>query len=102
MKRNYQLALLSAFLLWFAWPPIPYSTPILLLAFLPILMATENIIQSEAKNKGKLIFKTAFLCFFFWNTASIYWVFNSMNAVMPSWLAAIISLIPFGLGAVLM
>ena len=102
MKRNYQLALLSAFLLWFAWPPIPFSSAILLIALVPILIATDNIIKSEVKKKGKLIFRTTFLCFFAWNTASIYWVFNSLDSAMPTWVAALISLIPFGLGAVLM
>jgi hypothetical protein len=102
MKRNYQLALLSAFLLWFAWPPIPFSSAILLIALVPILIATQNIIQSEEKKKGKLIFRTTFLCFFAWNTASIYWVFNSLDSAMPTWIAALISLIPFGLGAFLM
>ena len=102
MKRNYQLALLSAFLLWFAWPPIPYSSVILLIALVPILIATENIIRSESKKRGKSIFGTSFLCFFSWNTACIYWVFNSLDSVMPSWVAALISLIPFGLGAFLM
>ncbi|MCF8452791.1 MAG: apolipoprotein N-acyltransferase [Pedobacter sp.] len=102
MKRNYQLAFLSAFLLWFAWPPIPFSSPILLIALVPILLATENIIGAQAKKNGKLIFRTAFLCFFAWNTASIYWVFNSLDSAMPTWVAALISLIPFGLGAVLM
>jgi len=102
MKRNYQLALLSAFLLWFAWPPIPYTSIILLFALVPVLLATENIIGTQAKNRGKFIFRTAFLCFFAWNTASIYWVFNSLDSAMPTWVAAIISLIPFGLGAFLM
>lgn len=102
MKRNYQLALISAFLLWFAWPPIPFSSPILLIALVPILLATENIIGIQAKKKGKLIFRVVFLCFFAWNTASIYWVFNSLDSAMPTWVAALISLIPFGLGAILM
>lgn len=102
MKRNYQLALLSAFLLWFAWPPIPFSSAILLIALVPILIATDNIIKSVVKKRGKLIFRTTFLCFFAWNTASIYWVFNSLDSAMPTWVAALISLIPFGLGAVLM
>lgn len=102
MKANYRLALLSAFLLWFAWPPVPFTAWILLVAFVPLLQASENILNSDRAGKGKLIWKTAFLCFFVWNTASIYWVFNSLNAVMPSWLAVIISLIPFGLGALLM
>ncbi len=102
MRRNYQLALLSAFLLWFAWPPIPFTSLFLLFALVPVLLATENIIQTQAKKRGKIIFQTAFLCFFTWNTASIYWVYNSLDSAMPTWVAAIISLIPFGLGAFLM
>lgn len=102
MKRNYQLALLSAFLLWFAWPPIPFSSVILLFALVPVFTAVENIISSQAKKKGKLIFRTTFICFFAWNTACIYWVFNSLHSAMPTGVAALISLIPFGLGAILM
>jgi apolipoprotein N-acyltransferase len=102
MKKNYQLALLSAFLLWLAWPPIPFTALILLVALVPLLQAAENIILSERKKKGRLIWRIAIICFFIWNTACIYWVFNSLNAVMPAWLAIIIAQIPFGLGAVLM
>ena len=102
MKKNYQLALLSAFLLWLAWPPMPFTAVILLVALVPLLQAAENIIQSEEKKKGRLIWRIAIICFFIWNTACIYWVFNSLNAVMPAWLAIIIAQIPFCLGAVLM
>lgn len=96
------MALLSAFLLWLAWPPIPFTALILLVALIPLFQAAENIIQSEEKKKGKLIWRIAIICFFIWNTASIYWVFNSLNAVMPAWLAIIIAQIPFFLAAILM
>jgi apolipoprotein N-acyltransferase len=102
VKKNYQLALLSAFLLWLAWPPIPFTALILLVALIPLFEAAENIIESDEKKKGKQIWRIALICFFIWNTASIYWVFNSLNAVMPVWLALIISQIPFFLGALLM
>ena len=102
MKKNYQLALLSAFLLWLAWPPIPFTALILLVSLVPLLQAAENIIQSEEKKKGRLIWRIAIICFFIWNTVCIYWVFNSLNAVMPAWLAILIAQIPFCLGAVLM
>lgn len=102
MKKNYLLALGSAFLLWLGWPPIPFSGPILLVALVPLFIAIENIIHSGRPKKGKKIFLVAGLCFLTWNTASIYWVFNAMNAVMPAPIAFLISLIPFGLGALLM
>lgn len=103
MKQNYLLALLSAFLLWLAWPPIPFTSLILLVGLVPILIATENILTSDLKSKGRLIFRTALLCFVIWNTASIYWVSNSLLAVgMPVWMAMFVSIIPFGLGSILM
>lgn len=103
VKNNYLLALLSAFLLWLGWPPIPYSSLLLFIGFLPLLIALENIIRSEKiKKKGKKIFLTAGLMAVVWNTASIYWVYNSISAVMPPFAAIVISLIPFCLGAALM
>lgn len=102
MKQNYLLALTSAFLLWLAWPPIPFTALILLVGMVPILLAIENIIQSDRRRKGQLIFRTAFLCFCLWNTASIYWVINSLTAVMPVPMAVFVSIIPFGLGSLLM
>lgn len=88
--------------MWLAWPPANYTAPLLLMAFVPLLLATEDIIQSESARKGKRIFRLAFLTFFVWNTSCIYWVFNALHAVMPAWTAVLISLIPFGLAAVLM
>lgn len=96
------LALISASLLWLGWPPIPFTGPVLLVALLPLLMAVENIIASPEPKKGRKVFLVTGLCFLTWNTASIYWVFNAMNAVMPAIVAFLISLIPFGLGAFLM
>ena len=102
MKKNYDYALGSAFLLWLSWPPIPFTAPLLFIALVPLLLAVENIIKVETPKKGRKIFRVSFLCFVVWNTACIYWVFNSLHAVMPTWMAAIISIIPFGLGALLM
>lgn len=102
MKQNYLLALLSAFILWLAWPPIPYSSILLLVGFVPLLIALENIIRSNYTKKGTKIFWTAFLTGVVWNTASIYWVFNAVSAFLPSGVALLISLIPFGLAPILM
>lgn len=102
MKQNSLLALLSAIILWLAWPPIPYSSILLLIGFVPLLIAIENIIRGQYKKKGSKIFWTSFLTGFVWNTASIYWVFNAMNAFLPTPVALLISLIPFGLAPLLM
>ena len=96
------MALLSAFLLWLAWPPIPYSSPLLWFAWVPLLFALEGVMRSDDRKKGMKVFLLGGLTGVVRNTASIYWVFNAMNAVMPVYAAALVSLIPFGLAALLM
>lgn len=57
----------------------------------------------SAQRKGGKIFWLSFLTFLVWNTSCIYWVFNSFtSAGLPVWIASFISLIPFGLGSLLM
>lgn len=102
MKNNYLLALLSAVLLWLAWPPIPYTGPLLWIAFVPLLFALENVMRGSFNKKGKKVFLLGGLTGVVWNTASIYWVYNSLAAVIPHYAAIPISLIPFCLAAVLM
>ncbi len=58
--------------------------------------------RSDYRRKGTKVFLLGGLTGVVWNTASIYWVFNAMNAVMPVYAAAFVSLIPFGLAALLM
>jgi apolipoprotein N-acyltransferase len=101
-QNRYFLACLSAFLLWLAWPPMPYTSFLLFVAFVPLLFAVEAIQTSDLRKKGRKVFGLTFLSFVLWNTACIYWVFNSLHAAMPLPAALAISLIPFGLGALLM
>ncbi|WP_285059323.1 apolipoprotein N-acyltransferase [Pedobacter ginsengisoli] len=101
-KNTALLALVSAFVLWLAWPPIPYTTPLLLIGLVPLLIALSQIQQSAAAKKGRRVFLTAGLTFLIWNTASIYWVYNAISAVNDPVTAFFVSLIPFGLGALLM
>ena len=56
MKKNLPLSILSGLLLWIAWPPTPYTTFLLFIGFVPMLLAMENIIQSPSTKKGKQIF----------------------------------------------
>lgn len=101
-KQNYILALLSAFLLWLAWPPMPFTTPLLLIALVPLFIALDSIFNSDLKKKGKKVFLTTGLTFLVWNTASIYWVYNAISAYNGTAVAIPVSLIPYGLGAFLM
>lgn len=101
MKKNIFLAIFSGLALWIAWPPTPYTSWFLFFGFVPMLIAMENIIQSDDVHKGRKIFGTTFLGFFIWNTLCIYWVYNSLKVIGP--VAAVpISLIPYSLGPLLM
>lgn len=105
-KQTYGLALLSAFIMWLAWPPHTWLAPLLLIGLVPLFIALANIDSTNTKKRGKQIFLTAGLTFLVWNTASIYWVFNAINSASTSLIETIISLfvslIPYGLGALLM
>lgn len=88
--------------MWLAWPPHVYFAPLLLVGLVPLFIALDSFIDQKQKKIGKQIFLTAGLTFLAWNTASIYWVYNAIKAY-NGWLIAIpVSLIPFGLGALLM
>jgi apolipoprotein N-acyltransferase len=101
MKNNVLLSILSGLLLWVAWPPTPYSTFLLFVGLAPMLVAIENIIRSNAKSKGKKIFRVTFLGFFIWNTLCIFWVYNALKMVGEV-VALPISLIPYSLAPLLM
>jgi apolipoprotein N-acyltransferase len=101
-KSPYGLAVLSAVLLWLSWPPLPYTGVILLVAFMPLLWGIEKVIRSDTSKKGKKIFLVSGVTAILWNTSCIYWVYNSISEVMPVYAAIPISMIPFGLAALLM
>ena len=92
--------------MWTAWPPHIWVAPILLVGLVPLLIALNEIISKKENKTGKAVFLTAGITFLVWNTASIYWVFNAINAVNTGIdgmiVSLLVSLIPYGLGALLM
>lgn len=92
--------------MWLAWPPHNWFAPLLFIGLVPLLIALKQITNTSDKKTGKKVFLTAGLTFLIWNTASIYWVFNSINAVNTGFagtvVSLLVSLIPYGLGALLM
>jgi apolipoprotein N-acyltransferase len=101
MKKNLPLSIFSGLMLWLAWPPTPYTTILLFIGLVPMLLMMENIIQSTSAKKGKQIFNATFVGFVIWNTLCVYWVYNSLKMIGPV-IAAPISLIPYMLGPLLM
>ncbi|MBE7175336.1 MAG: apolipoprotein N-acyltransferase [Mucilaginibacter polytrichastri] len=100
-RKPVSLSILSGLLLWAAWPPTPYSTFLIFIGFVPMLIAMEKIIRSDIRKKGTRLFATTFIGFFIWNTLSIYWVYNSIKTIGPL-IAVPISFIPYSLGPLLM
>ncbi|WP_295772003.1 apolipoprotein N-acyltransferase [uncultured Mucilaginibacter sp.] len=101
MRKNILLAVFSGLLLWIAWPPTPYTTFLLFAGLVPMLMAIENVINSNSAKKGRLVFATTFIGFFVWNSLCIYWVYNSLKTIGPV-VAVPITLVPYSLGPLLM
>ena len=101
MKKNILLSLFSGLLLWIAWPPTHYTTSLLFAGLAPMLIAIENIINSDLKKKGKKVFATTFIGFFVWNTLCIFWVYNALKMIGEV-VALPVSLIPYSLGPLLM
>ncbi len=105
-KKTTILALFSAFIMWLAWPPHTWLATLLFVGLVPLFIALNQITTTSDKKIGKKVFLTAGLTFLVWNTTSIYWVFNSINAVNTGFIGAIVSLlvslVPYGLGALLM
>ncbi len=105
-KKTSLLALLSGLLMYLAWPPHTAFSPLLLLGLVPLFIALDDIKNNVQKHQGRAVFLTAGLAFFVWNTASIYWVFNAINAVNTGFVGYIVSflvaLLPYCFGAMLM
>ncbi|WP_413670603.1 apolipoprotein N-acyltransferase [Mucilaginibacter sp. Mucisp86] len=101
MKKKLPLAILSGLLLWIAWPPTPYTTFLLFIGFVPMLLAIENIINDARPKKGRRVFNVTFIGFFIWNSLSVYWVYNALK-IVGEVVAIPITLIPYSLGPLLM
>ncbi|MEY8848367.1 apolipoprotein N-acyltransferase [Psychroserpens sp. XS_ASV72] len=67
------LAISSGLLFALGWPT--YGFPLLLFfAFVPLLIAEQNIRQSETKRKGLKVFGLAYLTFVLWNLITTSWL----------------------------
>ena len=74
------LALLSGLLIAASWPTSGF-TPLIFIAFVPLIFLQDNINsqQSTVKKKDN-IFLFSFLTFLVWNSLTTWWVWNSTAA----------------------
>ena len=74
------LALLSGLLIAASWPTNGF-TPLIFIAFVPLIFLQDNInSQQSTVNKRDNIFWLSFLTFFVWNSLTTWWVWNSTPA----------------------
>ena len=79
---------LSGLLLAFGFPISPF-TPLMFIAFVPLLLA-EDIISDNGKTIAKWkVFKVAFQAFVLWNIISTFWVANTSYG--PSYVAVLLN-----------
>ena len=72
------LAILSGLLIAAAWPTRGF-TPLIFIAFVPLIFLQDYIGDDNNNEKGS-IFGLSFLAFFVWNTLTTWWVWNSTPA----------------------
>lgn len=74
--RLFLLSLLSALLLSFGWFPNGF-TPLLFVAFVPLLMVENIIFHQSAKYKSLTLFACTYLTFLLWNLFTTWWIKNA-------------------------
>ena len=73
------LALLSGLLIAASWPTNGF-TPLIFIAFVPLIFLQDYKITGQQDNKKDNIFLFSFLTFLVWNSLTTWWVWNSTPA----------------------
>ena len=73
------LALLSGLLIAASWPTNGF-TPLIFIAFVPLIFLQDNKTTCQQDNKKDNIFLFSFLTFLVWNSLTTWWVWNSTPA----------------------
>jgi apolipoprotein N-acyltransferase len=77
--KTYQLfllSILSGLLLTFAWFPNGF-TPLIFIAFVPLLIVEHTVFQNPQKYKSLVVFVCSFFTFLIWNILTTWWVKNA-------------------------
>lgn len=76
MLRNFFLAFLSGILLAVAWPT--YGIPLFIFfAFVPLLILTHELNESNTPKKYSKLFFFSYLSFLLWNILTTHWLYNA-------------------------
>lgn len=77
--RWFALSSLSGLLLGLGFPTMPF-TPLLFVAFVPLLLLEREIYEENEGPNKKEVFKFAYNAFVIWNILSTFWVANTAIA----------------------
>ncbi|MDR0971260.1 MAG: apolipoprotein N-acyltransferase [Bacteroidales bacterium] len=99
LKKNKKIKLLllsalTGLLLAFAWPSFGFA-PLLLIAFVPLLMVEDHITHFQKQYSRFAVFKYSFLAFFIWNIICSYWIcyatlFGIVAPILNAFLQALV------------
>ena len=78
--QKWLLSIFSGLLLAFSWPYIGSVTPLIFIAFLPLLMLEEEL-YDEGKKSLWSAFKYAYPAFFIFNILTTYWIYNVQESM---------------------
>ncbi len=68
------LSIATALMLWVAWPAAGF-TPLLLIAFIPLLFLEEKIYSEKLNGKKTKLFKWSYLSFLLFNLLTTWWIY---------------------------
>jgi apolipoprotein N-acyltransferase len=78
--QKWLLSIFSGLLLGFSWPYTGSVTPLIFIAFLPLLMLEEELYK-EGKKSLWSAFKYAYPAFFIFNILTTYWIYNVQESL---------------------
>jgi len=70
------LSTLTGVLLWLGFPMMPF-TPLLFIAFVPLLIVEDDISRSRAGASKWEVYKYSYHALIVWNILTTYWVANT-------------------------
>ncbi|MCX6274110.1 MAG: apolipoprotein N-acyltransferase [Bacteroidetes bacterium] len=72
------LSALSGVLLWLSWPERGF-TPLVFIAFVPLLFVNHYFNSREVIKRRRKIFSLFFLAMLVWNVLTTWWIYNSTD-----------------------
>ncbi len=69
-------SLLTGVFLSLAWPVCGFPF-LIFIAFIPLLLIEQNIVQIQKEGSGIKVFGLSYLTFFIWNILTTWWIYNA-------------------------